>query len=122
MMDKEDPMKEAAATVKGYCERYPLVPLELRSLFRLVAARLCVSVVISSYEAKLQPDNLEYVEMSARPAWDLLRKLRSVCPDKAAMMFLTAAGLASEAQQNELRYAAGNGDGSPSAKRRRGGT
>eukprot|EP01065_Artemidia_motanka_P029324 TRINITY_DN35464_c0_g1_i1.p1 TRINITY_DN35464_c0_g1~~TRINITY_DN35464_c0_g1_i1.p1 ORF type:complete len:810 (+),score=243.78 TRINITY_DN35464_c0_g1_i1:61-2490(+) len=96
MMDKPDPIASAAAVIAGHASTCPLVAAEIRALWWLVAARLCVSVTISAYEAHLQPQNLEYVEISARPAWALLHRMRDLSGEQATQSFLQAAGLSAD--------------------------
>eukprot|EP01062_Namystynia_karyoxenos_P049942 TRINITY_DN3854_c0_g1_i1.p1 TRINITY_DN3854_c0_g1~~TRINITY_DN3854_c0_g1_i1.p1 ORF type:complete len:855 (+),score=294.74 TRINITY_DN3854_c0_g1_i1:75-2567(+) len=97
MMDKQEPLRAAAAVLRGYAQRAPLCAPELRALWWLVAGRLCVSVVVSAYEVRLQPENAEYVAISERPAWDLLRKMREISHELALAVFFAAAGKTGEA-------------------------
>ena len=68
--------------VSGYCSRLPLTQEELQILWYLIAARLCTSVTISSIEAKKNPDNIKYIEISAKGAWELLRAMKKADGEK----------------------------------------
>jgi 4-aminobutyrate aminotransferase-like enzyme/Ser/Thr protein kinase RdoA (MazF antagonist) len=89
MMHKDDPLDPAMSVVSSYHKIFPLHDKELEVLFHLVAARLCISVVISATDSRLSPDN-EYIRISEQPAWDLLEKLLSVDPFRAENLFRNA--------------------------------
>ncbi len=72
LLDKADPLATARAIVKGYHREYPLSEPELAVLFDLINMRLCMSVCHSANQSRHEPDN-EYLRISERPAWDLLR-------------------------------------------------
>ena len=92
MMDKNHPLEIASHLIKGYHKINPLIEEELDILYYLVAARLCTSVCNSAYAKKLKPDS-EYITVSEKPAWDLLRKWLTINPIKAKDEFRKAAGL-----------------------------
>lgn len=89
MLDKEYPISVAANVVKGYHKHNPLTEIELKVLFYLIAARLCISVTRSAYNASLQSDN-EHHFITERPAWDLLFKLIKTNPLLAENSFRLA--------------------------------
>jgi 4-aminobutyrate aminotransferase-like enzyme/Ser/Thr protein kinase RdoA (MazF antagonist) len=91
MMEKEDPLQIASELIKGYCKIFPLEEIELQVLYFLVAGRLCTSVCNSAYTKTLKPDS-EYITISERPAWKLLRKWLVINPVKAEDAFRKAAG------------------------------
>ena len=86
MFGKEDPVEAATHIVRGYHEIYPLTESEVEILFYLICARLCISVTMSAYQQKLEPDN-EYITVSEKPAWTLLEKLLEVNPEHASNEF-----------------------------------
>ena len=92
-MDKPDPLAAAALVVRGFHKTFPLEEDELEVLFPFVCARLVLSVTHSALNKQDRPEN-EYLLVSERPAWDLLRKLRSISPAFAHFTFRKAAGLA----------------------------
>ncbi|OLS26715.1 MAG: 2,2-dialkylglycine decarboxylase [Candidatus Heimdallarchaeota archaeon LC_3] len=74
MLDQEDPLLSAFHVVKGYFEKFSLTNLELKVLFPLICARLCMSVCSSAYQIKIEPEN-DYLTINEKQAWDLLFKL-----------------------------------------------
>jgi 4-aminobutyrate aminotransferase-like enzyme/Ser/Thr protein kinase RdoA (MazF antagonist) len=92
MLDKNDPLAAAGPIVAGYHEVFPLTELEIGCLYDLVAARLCLSVVISAEQRKAEPAN-EYLSIREGPAWALLAKWRTIPPDFAHAVFRDACGL-----------------------------
>lgn len=93
MMNKEEPLKVAAPLINGYQNIRPLETQEIDVLYYLIAARLCTSVCNSAY-AKKQKPNSEYITISEKPAWDLLKKWLTINPLKATNTFREAANLA----------------------------
>lgn len=78
-MHKPDPLAAIFCFVKGYHRQWPLTEAEAQALFPLIIGRLLISVTCSAMNMAEHPDN-EYLQISDRPAWDLLRKLRSIHP------------------------------------------
>ena len=74
LMGQEDPLTTLRYLVAGYHKIRPLKDEELGVLFSLIALRLCVSVCNSALAIKQQPDN-DYLLVSAKPAWLLLKKM-----------------------------------------------
>ncbi len=63
----------------------------------MICARLCISVTMSAYQKKLEPDN-EYIVISEKPAWELLERLIEISPERAMMEFREACGVSSVPQ------------------------
>ncbi len=91
MMEKEDPLAVAQEVINGYHGILPLLEIELDLLYYLVAARLCTSVCNSAHAKTLKPDS-DYITISEKPAWQLLKKWVGINPIKAKDAFRTAAG------------------------------
>lgn len=91
MMGKESPLASTIPIIKGYQETFPLEEQELDLLYYLIAARLCISVCNSAYSKTLKPKS-DYITISEKPAWDLLRKWIRINPIKAKDTFRAAAG------------------------------
>lgn len=89
MLDKADPLNVAHQIVSGYHQVYPLHENEVDLLFELICMRLCVSVCNSAEQSGLDPDNA-YLNISEKPAWDLLSKLRHIHPHFAGYLFRDA--------------------------------
>ncbi len=76
-MGKPDPLAAIFHFAKGYHRQWPLTKAEAEALFPLLIGRLLISVTCSAMNIAEHPENT-YLQISDRPAWDLLRKLRSI--------------------------------------------
>ena len=101
MLDKADPLATAGAIVEGYHQKYPLTEPELAVLFDLICMRLCMSVCHSANQSRHEPDN-EYLRISERPAWELLKKLAGIHPRFANYTFRHACGFVPVPQGNQV--------------------
>jgi 4-aminobutyrate aminotransferase-like enzyme/Ser/Thr protein kinase RdoA (MazF antagonist) len=79
MMGKKDPLSAAKPVIAGYHQAYPLEEIELSVLFDLIIMRLCMSVCHAAHQSQMAPDNA-YLQISEKPAWDLLDRLRALHP------------------------------------------
>ena len=93
LLDAEDVYKSAAPLIAAYAKAFPLEAEEATILFDLVAARLAMSVCISSHRAKDFPDN-DYLLVSQASAFRLLERLDRTNPDFLAAFTRHAAGMA----------------------------
>lgn len=91
LMHKPDPLQAAISLVRGYHQEYPLTEAEVQALFPLLCARLLISVTCSAMNSADAPDN-EYLQISDRPAWELLEKLRRIPHRLAWYAFRFACG------------------------------
>jgi 4-aminobutyrate aminotransferase-like enzyme/Ser/Thr protein kinase RdoA (MazF antagonist) len=91
MLNHENPLTAASLIVKGYHNSYALTEQELDVLYYLIAARLCISVTQSAYNASLDSNN-EHHFVTEKPAWDLLHQLIRINPIKAQDTFRKACG------------------------------
>ena len=91
LMEKEDPMHSACAIIKGFHQVFPIEEKECKVLFPLIAARLIISVTVSAINQKAAPNN-PYLQISAKPAWALLKKLRNISPALAQYTFRSICG------------------------------
>ena len=92
MMGKDDPLSFVLPFLKHYHSLLPLEEKELSLLYYLIAARLCVSVCHSAYHKKQQPGN-DYLVVSEKPAWELLRKWLTLSPVGMTRFFKMALGM-----------------------------
>ena len=92
MLSKADPVAVAAHVVSGYHKAFPLSESEIEALYPLICARLCISVVNSAYQQKVEPQNA-YLTISEQPAWALLEQLVDVHPRLAHYTFRHACQL-----------------------------
>jgi 4-aminobutyrate aminotransferase-like enzyme/Ser/Thr protein kinase RdoA (MazF antagonist) len=88
---KNDPIKWAKPIIQGYSEILALRKEELDLLYYLIAGRLITSVCKSANEKRLNPKN-QYITISEKPAWELLRKWITINPIEAKNQFYLAAG------------------------------
>ncbi len=91
MMDKDDPLEICREVISSYHQVEPLKKTELELLYYLIAGRLCISVCNSAY-AKIKSPESEYITISEKGAWKLLRKMLSISPMEASNAFMKAAG------------------------------
>ncbi len=91
LLDIENLYDAAAPLIQAYARRFPLEAEEAEILFDLVAARLAMSVCISSHRAKEFPDN-DYLLISQGPAFRLLDRLDKTNPAFLAAFARHAAG------------------------------
>jgi 4-aminobutyrate aminotransferase-like enzyme/Ser/Thr protein kinase RdoA (MazF antagonist) len=92
MMHKPDPLEAAVHVIKGYHDQYPIEEKELAVLFSLITTRLLISVTCSAINLDEHPENI-YLQISDKPAWDLLRKLAAISPELAHYLFRNACGM-----------------------------
>ncbi|WP_421693731.1 aminotransferase class III-fold pyridoxal phosphate-dependent enzyme [Aestuariivirga sp.] len=93
LLDVEDVYAASAPLIAAYAKQFPLEAEEAELLFDLIAARLAMSVCISSHRAKDFPDN-DYLLISQGPAFRLLERLDKTNPAFLAAFARHAAGLA----------------------------
>ncbi len=91
MMDEDDPLEICSEVISSYHRIMPLKEIELKVLYYLIAGRLCISVCNSAYAKICNPES-EYITISEKSAWKLLRKMLTISPVKAGNTFLKAAG------------------------------
>jgi len=91
MMDQEEPLAVAKKIISSYQANNPLTPKEIGLLYYLIPARLA-TIVSNSAEAKQKSVETEYILISEKPAWDLLKKWISFNPLFVQNEFLSAAG------------------------------
>ncbi|HLO82695.1 MAG TPA: aminotransferase class III-fold pyridoxal phosphate-dependent enzyme [Chitinophagaceae bacterium] len=100
MMNHDNPLQAATLIVKGYHHVYPLMEQELDLLYYLIAARLCISVTQSAYNASIETNN-EHHFISEKPAWDLLYKFIRINPVKAQDEFRKICGFKGSIDQSD---------------------
>lgn len=93
-MNKKDPLDAAFYIIKGYNDICKLNDEEIEVLFYMMIARLLISVTATEINKIEHPEN-PYLQISSKPAWDLLIKLRNIHPNFAQYLFRSACGLTS---------------------------
>ncbi|MGF6851090.1 4-aminobutyrate aminotransferase-like enzyme/Ser/Thr protein kinase RdoA (MazF antagonist) [Chitinophaga sp. W3I9] len=92
MLNTEDPLQAASWVIQGYHGAFPLTEQETDLIYYLVAARLCISVTQSAWQASLGSVNGHHF-VTERDAWSLLNQLIRINPLKAADTFRKACGM-----------------------------
>jgi ethanolamine-phosphate phospho-lyase len=95
MMFPDDCFKKAKIIVENFNQTYPLLKEELEVLPQLIAVRICVSVCKSA-EAKANNADTDYILISEKPAWYLLKKWVSINPLFITNTFKQYAGVSIE--------------------------
>ena len=94
ILNQANPIEAAAHIVSGYHQKNPLTEKEIELLYYLIAARLCISVTKSAYNASLATAN-EHHFLSEKSAWIVLNQLIKINPIKAHQTFRLACGFSS---------------------------
>ncbi|NQZ44962.1 MAG: aminotransferase class III-fold pyridoxal phosphate-dependent enzyme [Flavobacteriaceae bacterium] len=92
---EKDPLPQAIPFLKAYHAELPLDAKELKLLYWLIAARLCVSLCNAAYAKKVDPEN-NYATSSEAQAWALLKHWLSLNPKAVEDRFLQACGYTHE--------------------------
>ena len=91
ILETDDPLGTVAHMIGAYHEELPLLPAEVDLLFDLIAMRLVTSVTISA-ERRPRVDGNPYLNISEKPAWDMLRRWRRIDPHIAKAVLRQACG------------------------------
>jgi 4-aminobutyrate aminotransferase-like enzyme/Ser/Thr protein kinase RdoA (MazF antagonist) len=92
MLGEQDPIAAAAQAVAAYHEVRRLSEPEIDALYTLAATRLAMSVCYCAWQARKAPDN-DYLNISNRPAWELLERLAAMPAGWPRDVFRRACGL-----------------------------
>lgn len=92
MLNKEAPLHVAYSILRGYNEIFPLKEKEISLLYYCIAGRLCLSLLMSSYQKRLKPED-SYVKISEKSVGEFLKILHSINPLRAEEVFREACGL-----------------------------
>ena len=71
--DKENPLDWALIILKSYNSEIPILEIEIKTLYYLIAARLCISLCNAAYSKKINPEN-NYAFSSEKSGWKMLYK------------------------------------------------
>jgi Ser/Thr protein kinase RdoA (MazF antagonist) len=89
VLNSESPVATAANIVVAYHEVLPLTDEEIKTVWRLMIMRLCMSVCIAAYQQRERPDN-EYLDISQKAIRERLPGLLQVSQRDANSMLLGA--------------------------------
>jgi ethanolamine-phosphate phospho-lyase len=95
MFGKDDVVKAVLPIIKSYHEILPLKENEIETLYWWIATRLCISVCNSAKTKRDKPDS-EYITISEKSAWELLRKLVTLNPISVEDKFRKVCGFESK--------------------------
>jgi 4-aminobutyrate aminotransferase-like enzyme/Ser/Thr protein kinase RdoA (MazF antagonist) len=101
MLGEQDPIAAAAQVVAAYHRVRPLTEAEIDVLYPLAAARLAMSVCYSAWQSRQAPGN-EYLNISSRPAWELIVRLTSLPAGWPRDVFRRASGIGNSPSPGEL--------------------
>ena len=102
MMNRREPLNVIRPFVERYTAICPLEEAELASLFPLIRCRLSTTIIQAARQQRENPDN-EYYQVSARPAFRLMRQLSGVPEGLAEGLARDAAGLEPFARAAHVR-------------------
>ena len=83
ILGTQDPLMAAASVARGFHETTPLSSDEIDVVYALARARLGASVSISAWRQHESGEVDDYLTISERPAWDMLRRLHEI-PERLA--------------------------------------
>ena len=92
IMNHNEVLDAALPIVKGYHKTFPLQEEELAHLYTTIAMRLVISVTKSTIN-KIEEPNNSYLLISEKPAWEVLKKWRTIHPHFAEYSFRSACNL-----------------------------
>jgi 4-aminobutyrate aminotransferase-like enzyme/Ser/Thr protein kinase RdoA (MazF antagonist)/murein DD-endopeptidase MepM/ murein hydrolase activator NlpD len=93
ILDTPDPLVAAAAVARGFHETTPLSVDEINVVYALARARLGASVSISAWRQRESGSVDQYLTISERPAWEMLRRLHEIPERLAEGIIRDACGL-----------------------------
>jgi len=100
-MRQPDPIEAMVAVVQGYHEIFSLEAKEIELLFPMIVARLMITVSSAAWNKHKEPEN-EYLLISEKPAWDLLKKLYNISPNFIHFRFRAACGFSPCPKQSQF--------------------
>lgn len=94
ILHQPQPLQAALPLLGAYHRAFPLTEKELDHLYDCVGMRLAISVTRSAISRDENPGN-SYLQISEKPAWDLLRKWQQISPEFASCSFRQTCGYSS---------------------------
>jgi len=101
IMDVPDPLSAAAEIIRGYHTSFPLKEEEIIHLYMLIGMRLVLSVTKSAINKTKDPNNT-YLQISEKPAWQLLETWYELDENLVHYTFRKSIGLMPVPQQEEV--------------------
>ena len=100
-MNHIDPLNASLAFIKGYHSSFTLLEEELAHLYNAIAMRLVIIVTRAAMSKIEEPDN-EYLWISEKPAWEVLKKWHTINDDFAEYSFRSACGFTAHPDQDKF--------------------
>lgn len=75
MIESKDPIPVGGHVLAGFESVIPLTAVERSALYLLVCSRFCQSLVMAEYSCQLQPENKEYLMITAKTGWKHLQQM-----------------------------------------------
>ena len=88
-----DVMQNLGDFIAAYHKILPLETREIGILPELIMARFVTTLVITSWRARLYPENRTYILRNAPSAWEGLRQVLMVPREKAVLGFMEICGM-----------------------------
>ena len=99
LMHQDEPLATLKHMVAGYHKANVINDDELSVLYSLITLRLCTTVCNSALAIKESPDN-EYLLVSVKPAWRLLKQLKALQPFAVLCQLKSACDLPTDNGRN----------------------
>lgn len=99
IMNMNDPLAACCEIISGYNNISSITDNELKLLYNLIAMRLVISVTKSLINRFEEPDN-NYLLISEKPAWELIKKWAEVDSEFAYYSFRRACDINAHPDQN----------------------
>lgn len=103
IMEQNDPLSAALAIVQGYNQGRKLFDEELVYLYDCIAMRLVITVTKSALNKIREPGNV-YLQVSEKPAWEVLKKWKEISADFAYYSFRKACGFSAHPEEGKFKY------------------
>jgi hydroxylysine kinase len=91
--DEAAPLGGVSAMVAAYHEVLPLLPEEVEILADLIAARLVLTIAITTWRAARHPDNATYITRNQETAWRGLHSLGTISRAESQAILRRACGM-----------------------------
>ena len=102
IMNQNDPLEAAVDIVNGYHNSFNIKEEELEYLYTIIAMRLVITVTKSALNKVKEPDNI-YLQISEKPAWEVLKKWQELSEDFVYFSFRQACGFSPHPDQGKFK-------------------
>ena len=93
VLPSDTPLRDAAELVAGYHSVSPLSPTELSMIYDIILARQAMTVAITTWRAKLYPENKAYILKNTVRAQEGLEVMSRISRKMAGQLFRDACGV-----------------------------